>query len=83
MNKFIVSLINIIITVKFIYGQNSYNECEPVNKLMHKEGSFDCCSDKKRIVCNNGHVTELWLSNLNLGGTIPPELGKLPFLSFM
>jgi len=56
-NKII--LLNLIVIIKLIYGQsNIINECAPVNKLMGLEDSFDCCSNSK-VVCSDGHVTEL------------------------
>jgi len=68
----------LIFTTKFIYGQEIAvdGECKPVNKLLHKKKSNNCCLEKG-ITCVNGHITKIDLSSSNLTGNIPSDLGKL------
>jgi len=56
--KLFTIILNLIITAKFIYGQEN-NDCVPVNILMGREESFDCCSDTENIVCENDHVVQM------------------------
>jgi len=52
-------IFNIILLINYAFAQNFIeNECIPVNKLLGKELSFNCCSIQN-ITCTDGHITEL------------------------
>jgi len=63
MNLYIFYFI-LTITPKFIHGENtttSNGECEPINTLLGKNKSNNCCLETG-ITCDNdndGHVTEM------------------------
>jgi len=50
-------LIILIIKIIFIYGQNTAadGECKPVNTLLKKDKSNNCCLENG-ITCENGHI---------------------------
>jgi len=53
-------LLLISISVTVIYGQDifPYEECKPVNTLLKKEQSYNCCIEDG-VKCQNGHIIEL------------------------
>lgn len=58
MNIYMI-IFNIILLINYAFAQNFIeNECIPVNKLLGKELSFNCCSIQN-ITCTDGHITEL------------------------
>jgi len=60
----------------------SINECKYINSFIGKEESFDCCSNDN-IVCKDNHITEIWLSDYELEGVIPLEIGNLENLKIL
>jgi hypothetical protein len=40
----------------------------------------DPCNDWFGIICNEGHVVELWLLDNDMVGQIPTDIGNLPYL---
>jgi len=70
----------LIVTINFVYaqltGDETTVECLPVNTLLEKDGTYNCCMDKN-IECENGHITIIDLGRNHLNGTIPSELGNL------
>eukprot|EP00833_Pecoramyces_ruminatium_P003900 jgi/Orpsp1_1/1177932/evm.model.c7180000063399.1 len=76
--------LNLIFAIIVVYGQNNVltNECEPVNKLLGKDPSFDCCS-YNGITCTDGHVIKIELNSKGLNGAIPSELGDLTKLEIL
>jgi len=62
MNAFYYFFI-IIITIKSIYGQEtSIEECIPVNTLLGKDQSNNCCVEEG-ITCVDGHITKIYLNS--------------------
>jgi len=59
MNIYCIFLI-LILEIQFIYGQttSSDGECNPVNKLIGKPQTNNCCQERY-IECENGHVTKM------------------------
>ena len=57
--KFCIFLI-IILEIQFIYGQTSASngECNPVNKLLGKPQTSNCCQEYG-ITCENGRITKM------------------------
>jgi len=74
----------LVITIQFIYTKNLENkeECNPINILIKKDLSNNCCSEEK-ITCKDGHVTEINLRFFNLTGPIPSEIGNLNHLKII
>ncbi|OUM56380.1 hypothetical protein PIROE2DRAFT_19031, partial [Piromyces sp. E2] len=58
------------------------DECIPVNILMGNEESYDCCMEYG-IVCDEKHITEIYLGYSEISGSIPPEIGNLPELNYL
>jgi len=52
-----VTLLNLIISFLFVYGVDSSitEECIPVNKLLNKVQTSNCCSEDG-IYCEQGHI---------------------------
>jgi len=50
----------LFVSTKFIYGQEIAvdGECNPVNTLLGKDKSNNCCLEKG-ITCVNGHITKM------------------------
>ena len=58
MNIYIIFL-NLIFTIKIIYGKSDADrECEPINKILGMNSSYDCCS-YNGITCSKGHIIEM------------------------
>jgi len=59
MNIYCIFLI-LILEIQFIYGQATAadGECNPVNELIDKPQTNNCCQEGS-IKCENGHVTEM------------------------
>jgi len=76
-----LTLLNLIITTLFVYGQSSSiaEECIPVNKLLNKDQSNNCCSEEG-IKCDGNHIIEIYLTNTKYNGSIPSEFGNLSML---
>ena len=57
--KYCIFLI-LIIEIQFIFGQTTAadGECNPVNKLLRKPQSYNCCQ-REGITCENGHITKM------------------------
>jgi len=60
MNIYQFFLFSITITqiIQFTYGQNTAvdGECNPVNTLLGKAQSYNCCLDIN-VNCQDGHIT--------------------------
>eukprot|EP00833_Pecoramyces_ruminatium_P004153 jgi/Orpsp1_1/1178185/evm.model.c7180000064356.1 len=57
-------------------------ECNPVNTLLGKDKSNNCCLEKG-ITCENGYIIKIEVAYHGLNGTIPPELGNLSKLEYL
>jgi len=79
----------LIATTCFVRGENiaAESECLPLNILLGKDKSFNCC-EEVGIICEDGHVISIYASEENIKvNSIPPEIGNLTnlkkfFLSF-
>ena len=56
----LISFALIATTSCFVRGENvvAEEECLPVNTLVGKDKSFNCC-DIEGVTCENGHVTKM------------------------
>ncbi|OUM59749.1 hypothetical protein PIROE2DRAFT_14652 [Piromyces sp. E2] len=54
---------------------STLEECKVVNELTKKD-YFYCC-DIEGITCEEDHITEISLKNVNLRGSIPESIGNL------
>jgi len=53
-------LLILITKTTFIYGQNTAagGECDPVNTLLKKDKSYNCCLEEG-VTCSGNHITSM------------------------
>jgi len=62
MNIYKIILINLITTIKFIYGREITleEECLTLKKMLNREIPSDCCSGEvAEVICSNNHISEM------------------------